>query len=353
MAQKVTATSRLPAEGRGWPLGLDIGGANLKAADGRGNAHSEPFAMWRESDRLAARLEALLSRFPETTRVVATMTGELADCFATKAEGVAAITRAVVAAAGTRPVWLWSIREGFVTPDQAMRHPFDVAASNWHALATWVGRQVPLGRALLIDIGTTSSDLIPLEDGQPRARGLTDLGRQLQGELVYTGARRTPLCAIPGPVQLRGVSLHLAAELFATTLDIHLLRGDVAEDPDDRDTANGQPATRAGAIDRLARTLCCDRTELTDDELKSLADQLAEAQLNQLLAAVDRQAARWPRGWESVVLSGSGQFVGEALCRRHPLLSTARPLSLAHWLSPEMAESAPAHALACLLLENG
>jgi probable H4MPT-linked C1 transfer pathway protein len=309
--------------------------------------------MWRGADQLPGRLEALLARFPETTRVVATMTGELADCFATKAEGVAAITRSVVAAAGDRPVRLWSIREGFVTPDHAIRHPLDVAASNWHALATWVGRQVPLGRTLLIDIGTTSSDLIPLEDGQPRAKGATDLGRQLNGELVYTGARRTPLCAIPGPVHLRGVPLHLAAELFATTLDIHLLRGDVAEDPDDRDTANGQPATRAAAIDRLARTLCCDRTELTLDELLSLADQLANAQMDQLMAAVDRQAGVWPHGWESVVLSGSGQFLAEELCRRHPLLRTARPLRLADWLSPAMAESAPAHALACLLLEDG
>lgn len=349
----MTSTKTQPERERGWPLGLDIGGANLKAADGRGNAHSEPFAMWREADNLAARLVDLLARFPETTRIVATMTGELADCFATKTEGVTAITQALVTAAGSRPVWLWSIREGFVSPNHALRHPFDVAASNWHALATWVGRQVPLGRALLIDIGTTTSDLIPLEDGQPRAMGATDLGRQLQGELVYTGARRTPLCAIPGPVHLRGFPLHLAAELFATTLDIHLLRGAVAEDADDRDTANGQPATRAGAIDRLARTLCCDRTELTADELQSLADQLAEAQLQQLLAAVDRQAARWPQGWESVVLSGSGQFLGASLRQRHPLLRTARPLRLADWLSPEMAESAPAHALACLLLEDG
>ena len=86
--------------------------------------------MWREWDRLAGRLEAVLARFPETTRVVATMTGELADCFATKAEGVAAITKALVAAVGARPVWLWSIREGFVTPDWALQRPFDVAASN-------------------------------------------------------------------------------------------------------------------------------------------------------------------------------------------------------------------------------
>ncbi|MFN6107049.1 MAG: hypothetical protein ACK5EA_21700, partial [Planctomycetaceae bacterium] len=72
MAQKVTSITTAPEGRHGWPLGLDIGGANLKAADGRGNAHSEPFPMWREADRLAGRIEALLARFPETTSVVAT-----------------------------------------------------------------------------------------------------------------------------------------------------------------------------------------------------------------------------------------------------------------------------------------
>ena len=60
-------------------VALDIGGANIKAADGRGWTHSEPFAMWRDWQRLSAVLARLITGSPG--RIVATMTGEIADCF--------------------------------------------------------------------------------------------------------------------------------------------------------------------------------------------------------------------------------------------------------------------------------
>ena len=41
-------------------LGVDIGGANLKAADGRGWAQSVPFALWRDPQGLAEALAALV-----------------------------------------------------------------------------------------------------------------------------------------------------------------------------------------------------------------------------------------------------------------------------------------------------
>ena len=41
-------------------LGLDIGGANLKASDGEARSVARPFALWREPHRLAAALRELL-----------------------------------------------------------------------------------------------------------------------------------------------------------------------------------------------------------------------------------------------------------------------------------------------------
>ena len=96
-----------------------------------------------------------------------TMTAELSDCFRTKAEGVDFILRAVEDVAGTTPVFVWQTGAEFVTPAVAREIPLLVAASNWHALATWVGRLVPESGALLIDIGSTTTDIIPLLDGVP------------------------------------------------------------------------------------------------------------------------------------------------------------------------------------------
>jgi len=56
-------------------LALEIGGANLKAADGRGWARSVPFPLWRDSDGLSAALDGLLALAPASDRIAVTMTG--------------------------------------------------------------------------------------------------------------------------------------------------------------------------------------------------------------------------------------------------------------------------------------
>src|SRR5215471_566313 len=95
-------------------LGLDIGGANLKAASSAGGAVTEPFEIWRAPGALTAHLKALIARFPPADALAVTMTAELADCYATKSEGVAAILAAVEAAAGWTPVVVWTTSGEFM-----------------------------------------------------------------------------------------------------------------------------------------------------------------------------------------------------------------------------------------------
>ena len=177
-------------------LGLDIGGANIKAADEAGRARSRSFAMWKHPERLGDELASILREFPQTERVAVTMTAELADCFATKSEGVRFILDAVDAISPPSSVHVWTTAGRFETVREAVSRPMEVAAANWHALATWVG-QCFLGAhrsslithhsSLLIDIGTTTTDIIPLDAGRPVSRGLTDVGRLQTGELSYSG----------------------------------------------------------------------------------------------------------------------------------------------------------------------
>src|ERR1700722_9574090 len=145
-------------------VGLDIGGANLKAADADGRAGTRPFAVWKAPERLAAEVDRLLGSFARPDMIPLTMTAELADCFRTKRDGVDAVLTAVELAAGAIPVSVWQTNGRFVTPHKARETPLLTAAANWHALATFAGQFVPDGPALLIDIGTTTADLIPLKD---------------------------------------------------------------------------------------------------------------------------------------------------------------------------------------------
>src|SRR6185312_2129950 len=126
---------------------------------------------------------------------------------------------------------------------EARQNHLGVAAANWHALATFAGRFAPHRGALLIDIGSTSTDVIPLRDGVPAARGLTDRDRLQSRELVYLGVRRTPVFTI--------VPDRVCAELFATTQDAFVILGLLPEDAADCETANGQSLTHGHCLTRL------------------------------------------------------------------------------------------------------
>ena len=95
-------------------------------------------------------------------KVAVTMTGELADCFATKREGVAAIVAAAQQAAGGREVLIYLTDGTFVPPDEAVARAQEAAASNWHALASFAAELVEGEAGLLFDVGSTTCDVVPI-----------------------------------------------------------------------------------------------------------------------------------------------------------------------------------------------
>jgi len=321
-------------------VGLDIGGANLKAAHLSGPGWSLPFPLWRQPDQLAGALDELLCRLPSADELAVTMTGELCDCFESKRQGVTTILAAVQQVARGRPVRVWLTDGRLVDLDTARKQPLLAAAGNWLALATWAGRLAPCGPALLLDTGSTTSDVIPLVAGRPVPVGRTDPERLRSGELVYTGTTRTPVCALLGGDG--------TAELFATTLDVYLVLEDLPEQPDRCDTADGRPATRGCAHARLARMLCADLESSTAAERLDLARKIANRQTRLLAEAIRTVTARLPGPPETVILAGSGSFLAERAWREtaHPV--EVRIVRLEEELGPERSAAACAFALAVL-----
>jgi probable H4MPT-linked C1 transfer pathway protein len=282
-------------------LGLDIGGANLKAAMRDDEPVSVPFALWKNPAGLVEELRAVVDGFASQDRIAVTMTGELCDCFESKRQGVHHILDAVEAVARGLPIHVWTNRGVFVTPQEARAVPLAVASANWLAQAAFAARNLPsFGSALLIDIGTTTTDIIPLLDRAPFPAARTDPERLRSGELVYRGWRRTPLCALLD---------NAAAELFATTLDVYLALNMHPDDPLDCDTADGQPATRDAALRRIARMICTDRETTPPGEIVSLARKAHERMRAQIAAAAHQVAGWLPGPVEWVVASGSGAFL--------------------------------------------
>ncbi|HEU5117406.1 MAG TPA: hydantoinase/oxoprolinase family protein [Isosphaeraceae bacterium] len=336
-----------------WPAGpwlaLDVGGANLKAAHQNGSVHSLPFAVWKHPHRLESALRELTASLPPFQSLALTMTAELCDCFRTKAEGVLLVVQSALSLAGSRPVRIWGTDGRFHQPEEITQNPQIAAASNWLALATFAARLVPKGRGLLLDIGSTTSDLIPLQDGRPIPEGRTDTDRLRTGELVYAGVRRTPVCALATHLAFRGRSTGLCAELFATTLDVYLILQDLREDSDDTDTADGRPATRPFARERLARMVGADRDDFSENDARELAQSAHEALMGRLTATVE-SLTRQIGTPEFAFVSGSGEWLAERVARR--ALPPGIPIfRLSERWSPQASEAACARALVELAQE--
>ncbi|MDX1944563.1 MAG: hydantoinase/oxoprolinase family protein [Pirellulaceae bacterium] len=330
-------------------LALDVGGANLKTADGHGFAQSYAFALWREPGRLAQQIRTAISEAPPADHLAVTMTGELADCFETKSAGVKYILNAVGTGSDNRHTRVYLVDGRMVTPQVALSLPQLAAASNWHALARFAGRYASQGPALLVDVGSTTCDVIPLVDGKPIATGTTDTQRLLAGELVYTGVERSPVCAVAASVPYRNQTCPVVHELFATMRDAYLLLDDLAEDLSDHNTADGRPASKGAARTRLGRAIAADSEEFNHRDAVAVARSMADAQAVLLAAAIKRVIARLPGPPAKVVFSGHGEFLAKAALESLGTLPAV--ISLSKELGLGVSRSASAHALAVLAQE--
>ncbi len=299
-------------------VGWDLGGVHVKAAlvvDGRVvEAVQAACPLWRGIPALDRTLSELPDWAREEAEHAVTMTGELTDCFADRADGVEKLSEWAAATLKGR-VRIYAGRAGFVAPEAARGNAFEIASANWHATAALVGRCLP--RSLMVDIGSTTADLIPIVDGRPAATGYSDAERLETGELVYTGVVRTPLLAFAAHAPWRGRRTALMAETFATAADIHRLTGDLPEGADQQHSADLKGKSLVETETRLARMVGRDRGEGNAQEWRALAAWFAEAQIRPLhdAAAVLLSRPDLPAG-TPLVVCGAGRFLAERLAAR-------------------------------------
>lgn len=330
-------------------LALDIGGANLKMANGRGFASNYAFALWKDADQLARELRTLLAEAPPSSHLAVTMTGELADCFESKEDGVRFIIEAIESAADNRHTRIF-LRDGkLVSPQVARNRPLDAAAANWRALGEFAARYVPTGCGLLLDIGSTTTDILPIQAGRLTNAASDDTARLMASELVYTGVERTPLCAVIDEAPYRGGQCPVAAELFATTLDAYLLVKDLEENTTKTHTADGRSATKANARRRIGRMIGAP-ADFNHRDAVAVAQHAVDAQVEQVAAAVKLVSSRLPEPLSRIVVSGHGNFLALRVIKSLGL--TCEVMLLSRTIGEVAARCGPAHALAVLAEEG-
>lgn len=323
-------------------IGLDIGGANLKYADSRGRTHCTEFPLWQRPEDLRRQLITDLEEFisGEIVGVAAVMTGELADCFVDRGQGVTHIVEHLDAAASTLglPQPLYYTAEGFLHDSpRAIMEPDLTAAANWHALATFVGRK-HASDGWLIDIGSTTTDIIPLRNGIVATKSQTDFDRLAAKELIYLGGGRTPVCSIIDSLHVDGRAVPVMREVFATMDDVRILLGFTEEAPSDHQSADGKPRDRPHAANRIARMIGLDHRRVDVGQATDFSKQIHAAARSILSDAT----AKIPRDAVVVVSGHARDLLEEAIDGK-------QVIDLTQQLGSGVSRVAPAYAVAKLL----
>lgn len=339
-------------------MGLDIGGANTKAAflcaeNGvvlEFKIASEYFPVWKDRNRLSSVLLVLkeqLSGAAQLDGVGVTMTAELSDAYQTKREGVNHILTCVSEAFADAPIFVLDVDATLISMESAKMAPLRVAAANWAATG-WLVSQL-IKTCVIVDIGSTSTSIIPIVDGCIVAAGKTDLEKLMNGELVYTGSLRTNVAAIVSAVPLRGGIVRVSSELFAQSGDVHLILGNITEKEYTVETADGRGKTLQEAMARLARVVCADIEMLTDQELLQMARYIYHRQVEQVadgLSEVYSRTKARTNGEVPVVVTGIGKnFLARAAAEK---IGADKIIDLGELLNGDVTVASPAVAVALM-----
>jgi len=297
-------------------LGWDLGGAHLKAAAvaRKGKVlwvRQLPCPLWLGLEQLDRAVASVLEEQPGARWHAVTMTGELTDFFRNRAQGVTGILSCFGRHLPASRTLVYAGMSGFLTPQRAAKNPEAVASANWAASAQLVASRVP--DALFVDIGSTTTDIVPIRDGKLAVRGHGDYERLACEELVYTGIVRTPVMALVDRIPFEGNWIAPMAEYFATTADVYRLTGELPEGADQLPAADNGGKTVRDSARRLARMIGRDLESAPLSAWRQCARHLAELQLLKIRQACDRVLSRVKEA-ERAPLVGAG--VGRFLVRK-------------------------------------
>ncbi|MFT5425879.1 MAG: putative H4MPT-linked C1 transfer pathway protein [Gammaproteobacteria bacterium] len=306
-------------------FGWDIGGAHLKVAsiDRHGSvnfAKQLATPLWKGLDSLEQAMSKIQNEILDRSVThTFTMTAELADIFKDRDSGVKALTNFLGSQFNDDHYHLYAGKEGLIKANQADFHISDIASANWHATASFVAQHT--GEGVLIDIGSTTTDIIPFASGQLINIAYSDNERLRQDELVYTGIIRTPVMAVVNKMLCEGQWQNIAAENFSTMADIYRLSGELNEQDDMMPTADNAGKTQSDSARRLLRMVGLDHfDENNTDSAIDMAKQIATTQLEKINESLVKVLSRnEAKKTNCLIGAGAGRFLVPKLAEKNNL----------------------------------
>jgi probable H4MPT-linked C1 transfer pathway protein len=219
-----------------------------------------------------------------------------------------------------KDTWFYAANNDFVTLEQVSANTAYIASTNWHASARALAMHMQ--DALLIDIGSTTTDIIAIEAGKVVAYGLSDASRMQADTLVYTGVVRTPVMALAQKLAFEETEINVAAEYFATMADVYRLTDELPPEFDMAETADGKGKSALESARRLARMIGYDIEDRPLDAWINLAATCKNLQLRQIKTAVLKHL----KSGVPIIGAGAGSFLVKQLAL--DLGHTYQPISI-------------------------
>ena len=218
----------------------------------------------------------------------------------------------------------YAANDGFVRLERVSELSASIASTNWHASASALAMH--LQDALLVDIGSTTTDIIAISNGKVKSENLTDAARLADDSLVYTGVVRTPVMALAQKLVFEGIETNVAAEYFATMADVYRLTGELLPEFDQAETADGKGKTALESARRLARMLGHDVENHSMETWKNLAETCKTLQINQIKTAVLKHL----KPNMTIVGAGAGSFLVKQIADdlKHEFMHACSPISM-------------------------
>ena len=300
-------------------LGWDLGGANLKLARieaGRVERVAQiPCPIRQDASKFDAARRGGAQPLPAACTHAVTMTGELSDVFANRAEGVAYLVDMMRNGPAAQALVLCRRKSGFLDCRRRGRAGVRRGVGQ---LACERRAGCPNAARRVVDRRRHDHDGPGSAQGRSRGgAGLPDGERLAESELVYTGVVRTPVMAVARTAPFKGRMQRIAAERFATMADVWRLIGDLPDDADPYPAPDLRGQERRRSAARLARMLGRDANEAGLRAFADLARHFADCQLAEIEEAARTLLAREALAPDAPVIgAGCGRFIARQLAER-------------------------------------
>lgn len=293
-------------------IGLDIGGANTKAAcvyfkDEKiidSFSYIEYFPFWQKTiTEIPEILGRVIKNLVEKNNFklenidyfAVTITAELSDAFQTKKEGILTILNALETVFDRDRLKFITNKIKFVDYETAKSDYSSISAANWASTALFLGKFI--SDCILIDAGSTTIDIIPILKSVPVPQEKDDISRLINHELIYTGGLRATIPSITHHVPYKGKYIRISFEKFALISDIHRILNNISEEDYINDTADNRSKSLNDCYARLSRVICMDIETISKQDLNIIANYIYQKQIDiitkEIRAFMDNFIARF------------------------------------------------------------